>query len=171
MSSSHFRSIPMSTKRIKEPHNLQLANEIGRLRYREGLSRNNLVAELHKIIHPECLLYNKVNYELIKNLETYKRVNISCELVEALCKALHCTRQERANLFLYAGRSVLVGDSNAPDDVAKVLHNVIGLANEDVRELLVIRLDNRHAEELDEKEQCKLVIEALRLLERHLERS
>ncbi len=45
--------------------------------------------------------------------------------------------------------SLLVGDNNAPDDVAKMLHNVIGLVNEEVRELLVIRLGSRHAEELD----------------------
>ncbi len=160
----------MTTKRIWEPRNLELADFIGKLRYREGLSRNDLVAELHKVIPPERSLYNQVSDQLIKNLETGKRVNVSCELLEALSKALRCTRQERANLYLYAGHTVLVGDSNAPDDVAKVLHNIVGLLNDEARELLVIRFGNRHADELDEKEQCKLVIEALRLLERHLER-
>ncbi len=92
----------MTTKRIWEPRNLQLADFIGKLRYREDLSRNDLAAELHKVIPPEHPLYNQVNSDLIKNLETGKRANVSCELLEALCKALHCTHQERANLYLYA---------------------------------------------------------------------
>ncbi len=70
-------------------------------------------------------------------------------------------------LYLYAGYSLLVGDDNAPDDVAKMVHNVVSLVNEEVRELLVIRLGSRHAEELDEKVvSANWIVQALRLLQR-----
>jgi len=165
-----LKNTEKSSVRSKKRCNSQFADFFGKLRYRAGQSRNDLVAELHTVIDPKSSLYKQVSDQLIKGIENGTRVKISCELLEALCKALKCTRQERAKMFLYAGHNVLVDDTNEPDDVAEMLHNIVDLLNTHVHGMLNIRLDGRHVQELDDKEQCELVLQALRLLQRHLER-
>jgi hypothetical protein len=166
----------MLSKRSKEPLaedtqtcNFLFAELLGKLRSRAGLSRNGLVGKLHKTIAPERPLYDLVTDQLIKTLENGTRVNIPCELVEALCEVLPCTPDERRDLFLYARHSPLVGDKT-PDAMAKVLYSIVGLAYEEAMGVLSTASNSQHAGKLNEREQRELAIESLKLVLGHLER-
>jgi transcriptional regulator with XRE-family HTH domain len=83
---------------------------IARLRTLRNLSRAQLVARLYDEIDPSDQIYERINVIWLARLENGRVVKVARPVVEALCRALHCTPRERAWLLLHADRNVLASD-------------------------------------------------------------
>ena len=97
----------MATDGTPEPAAKRCGEAIARLRTLRRWSRAQLVIRLYDELAPEDPNYNSISETWLARLENGRMVKVPRLTVEALCRALRCTAQERATVLLHADRSVL----------------------------------------------------------------
>jgi transcriptional regulator with XRE-family HTH domain len=135
---------------------------IARLRTLRNLSRAQLVARLYDEIDPSDQIYERINVIWLARLENGRVVKVARPVVEALCRALHCTPRERAWLLLHADRNVLASDE--PNETAELLTYVVEQLHRESPEILAALLGSRRACALDELELLEITATALEIV-------
>ncbi|MDW8326740.1 MAG: helix-turn-helix transcriptional regulator [Anaerolineales bacterium] len=151
---------------IAEPAARRAGEEIARLRVSRGWTRWQLATRLLYVMAEDDPTADAVNEAWLARLETGRKVVISRETLEAFCRALNCTRQERARLLLRADRNTLADGSQEPDDAAEALVYVMNQVYAEARHILDDALKQRRAHDLDNAELLELVSKAIRLIAR-----
>ena len=137
---------------------------IARLRTMRRWSRAQLVIRLFDEIAPDDPNYDSISETWLARLENGRMVKVPRQTVEALCRALRCSAQERAWVLLSADRNVLADDISEPCPVAELLTYVVDRLYAETHEALRSLLGQRDVAELDDLEQYELAQSALDLL-------
>ena len=147
-----------------EPAARRCGEEIARLRTSRGWSRAKLIVRLYDQLDLTDPCYDSISEAWLARLEAGHTVKISRQTIEACCCALHCTRQERARVLLYADRNILNSASETPSVVAEVLNLTLDRIGRDAHDIVANLIGPRSAYELDEHEMLELVATALGLV-------
>lgn len=137
---------------------------IARLRTTRRWSRAQLVIRLYDEISPDDPNYESISETWLARLENGRMVKVPRQTVEALCRALRCSAQERAWVLLCADRNVLADDISEPCAIAELLTYVMDRLYAETHEALRSLLGQRDVAELDDLEQYELAQSALDLL-------
>jgi len=151
---------------IAEPAAKRAGKEIARLRVSRDWTRWQLATKLLYVMDENDPSRDAVSEAWLARLETGRKVIISRETLEAFCRALSCTPQERARLLLHADRSVFSNGPEEPDDAAEALNYVMNQVYAEARYILDDALKQRRARDLDNAELLELVSKALCLVSR-----
>jgi transcriptional regulator with XRE-family HTH domain len=140
--------------------------EIARLRTKRNWSRAKLVARLYDELELGDPNFDSISESWLKRLESGQMVKLSRQTLEAICKALNCTPQERVSVLILADRNVFAEADGTTERVAVALTRaLIHLkANPMVHEILGNIIGQRRAEDLDENELLELIVTAERLV-------
>jgi len=149
-----------------EPAAKRAGEEIARLRVSRGWTRWQLATKLPYVMQDKDPSRDAVSEAWLARLETGRKVIINRETLEAFCRALNCTPQERARLLLHADRSVFPNAPEEPDDAAEALAYVMNQVYTEAREVLTDALKQRRARDLDNAELLELVSKAIKLISR-----
>jgi len=133
---------------------------IARLRTARGLSRAKLIARLLDKLDPSDPNYDSISEAWLARLENGRMVKVSREVIEALCKALHCTKRDRAEVLQLYDRNVL----NNNTEVAKLLNQTMDRLYTEAENILTSLLNQRRATDLDEQEMFELTAAALEIV-------
>lgn len=153
----------MSTDGTPEASAKRCGAEIARLRTTRRWSRAKLIARLLEEIDPSDPNYDTLSEAWLSRLEGGRMVKISRQILDALCRALRCSHQERARVFLYADRNVLTPEAHDPDPVAEALNYVMDRLYAETHEVLDSLFNQRRAADLDEEELLELVEKAMEM--------
>ncbi|HKV83076.1 MAG TPA: helix-turn-helix transcriptional regulator [Ktedonobacterales bacterium] len=137
---------------------------IARLRTARRWSRAQLVIRLYDEITPDDPNYESISETWLARLENGRMVKVPRQTIEALCRALRCSSQERAWVLLCADRNVLADDINEPCAIAELLTYVVDRLYAETHEALRSLLGQRDVADLDDLEQYELAQSALDLL-------
>jgi transcriptional regulator with XRE-family HTH domain len=151
----------MAADGTPEPAAQRCGAAVARLRTLRKLSRAQLVARLYDEIDPADHTCERINTTWLARLENGRTVKVTRPMVEALCRALHCTPRERAWLLLHADRNVLAGASDQPTETAELLTYAIDQLHREAPDIVAILLGSRRACELSELELLELTATAL----------
>jgi transcriptional regulator with XRE-family HTH domain len=116
---------------------------IARLRTQRRWSRAQLVIRIYSELSPDDPSYESVSETWLARLENGRMVKIPRQTVEALCRALRCTPQERAHVLLHADRNVLAEPDAEPTLAAEVLTYAMDRLYAEARDLLTTLIDER----------------------------
>ena len=94
-------------------------------------------------------------------------VKVQRQTVEALCRALRCSPQERAWVLLYADRNVLVDAESAPTPAAEALTFVMDRLYAEAGDLLTAMVEQAPANAQDELALFEATAAALEYLIEH----
>jgi hypothetical protein len=108
----------------------RFGDQVERTRRSKGLRPTELVERLYKEIDPNDPILVGINENWLKRLEAGRIVKIPRRLVDAMCRALDCNRQERARILLHADRNIL-GGHEKPSAVAELLNYLLDLLSEE----------------------------------------
>ena len=114
---------------------------IARLRTLRGWSRAQLIIRLYNELPPEDPNYDSISETWLARLENGRMVKVQRQTVEALCRALRCSPQERAWVLLYADRNVLVDADCAPTPAAEALTFVMDRLYAEAGDLLTAMVE------------------------------
>lgn len=154
----------MATDGTPEMAAKRCGEAIARLRTARRWSRAQLVIRLYDEISPDDPNYESISETWLARLENGRMVKVPRQTVEALCRALRCSGQERAWVLLSADRNVLADDVSEPCQVAELLTYVMDRLYSETHEALRSLLGQRDVSELDDLEQYELAQSALDLL-------
>lgn len=144
---------------------------IARLRTLRDWSRTQLLLRLYNELSPADPAYHSLSETWLARLENGRMVKVPRSVVEALCRALRCTPQERARVLLYADRNVLVNEDAEPSPAAETLTYAMDRLYHDAHDVLAALLQQRLPSMLDEMELLEVTEAALRaLIARHQQR-
>jgi hypothetical protein len=151
-----------------EPAARRCGEEIAHLRVSRIWSRAKLIARLFNQIDPNDPNYDSISEAWLARLENGRMVKVPRKMIEAICRALGCTAQERVHVLLYADRNVFSRDDTAPDTVAEALTYTMDRLYVEAWEMLANLIGQRRAQDLDEHELFELTATALELvIKRH----
>jgi hypothetical protein len=119
---------------------------------------------LYDELTPDDPSYDSVSETWLARLENGRMVKVPRTTVEALCRALRCTPQQRAWVLLCADRNVLAEDISEPTEVAEVLTYAMDRLYNEAYEALRGLIGQRDAAELDDVEIFEVTATALNLL-------
>jgi transcriptional regulator with XRE-family HTH domain len=134
---------------------------IARLRTQRRWSRAQLVIRLYSELTPDDPSYESISETWLARLENGRMVKVPRQTVEALCRALRCSAQERAHVLLYADRNILAEADAEPTLVAEALTYAMDRVYAEARDLLTTLLDERQQSALDELELLEVTATAL----------
>ncbi|MBF6589286.1 MAG: helix-turn-helix domain-containing protein [Ktedonobacterales bacterium] len=134
---------------------------VARLRTQRRWSRAQLVIRLYSELSPDDPSYESISETWLARLENGRMVKVPRPTVEALCRALRCTPQERARVLLYADRNVLVESDAEPTPEAEALTYVMDRLYAEARDLLASLLGSCQSVALDELEMLEATAAAL----------
>lgn len=137
---------------------------IARLRTQRRWSRAQLVIRLYSELPTDDPSYESVSETWLARLENGRMVKIPRSTVEALCRALRCSPQERAHVLLSADRNVLADAEQAPTPAAEVLTFAMDRLYREAGELLHQELARRASDALDDLEVLELTAHALQVV-------
>lgn len=147
--------------------------ELARLRVLRGLSRARLVHRLMDEMEEGDPDYDKVSEAWVRRLENGEAEKLLCrQTIEAYCRALKCTVNERYRVLLYADRNVLTVIGSKPTEVAEVLNFAMACLYAEASEILATLILERKASSLNKRELLEITREAIAIiLERTQDRS
>ena len=154
----------MATDGTPEPAAKRCGEAIARLRTQRNWSRTQLLLHLYNELSPSDPCYLSLSETWLARLENGRMVKVPRTTVEALCRALRCTPQERARVLLYADRNVLAENDDEPPAVAEALTYVMDRLHREAGDVLAGPLALHPAALLDDLELLKLTASALDLL-------
>ncbi|HEY7340095.1 MAG TPA: helix-turn-helix transcriptional regulator [Ktedonobacterales bacterium] len=144
---------------------------IARLRTLRGWSRAQLIIRLYNELPPEDPNYDSISETWLARLENGRMVKVQRQTVEALCRALHCSPQERAWVLLYADRNVLVDAESAPTPAAEALTFVMDRLYAEAGDLLTAMVSQQPGIAQDELSLLEATAAALEYVIEHHRRT
>ncbi|MGH2514725.1 MAG: helix-turn-helix domain-containing protein [Ktedonobacterales bacterium] len=154
----------MAADGTPEPAAKRCGEAIARIRTQRRWSRAQLVVRLYNEITSEDPSYESISETWLARLENGRMVKVPRQTIEALCRALRCTAQERSWVLLCADRSVLAGSDAEPNPVAELLTYTMERIYSEAHEALVAMMAQRAAVALDEQEMLEVTAAALETL-------
>src|SRR5215472_2110560 len=154
----------MATDGTPEMAAKRCGEAIARLRTLRRWSRAQLVIRLYDELTPDDPSYDSISETWLARLENGRMVKVPRTTVEALCRALRCTPQQRAWVLLCADRNVLAEDISEPTEVAEVLTYAMDRLYCEAYEALRGLIGQRDVSELDDVEIFEVTATALNLL-------
>jgi transcriptional regulator with XRE-family HTH domain len=154
----------MATDGTPEPSAKRCGEAIARLRTQRRWSRAQLIIRLYDELSPDDPSYDSISETWLARLENGRMVKVPRQTVEALCRALRCSAQERAHVLLHADRSVLTDHTGAPTPVAELLTYAMDRLYTEAHETLNALVGRRQALALDETELLEMTAQALELV-------
>lgn len=151
----------MAADGTPEPAAKRCGEAIARLRTLRRWSRAQLVVRLYNEISPDDPNYDSISETWLARLENGRMVKVPRQTIEALCRALRCTPQERAWVLLCADRSVVATRDEEPTPVAELLTYAMERLYAEAHESLAAMIGSRSAEALDEQELFEVTAAAL----------
>ena len=144
---------------------------IARLRTLRGWSRAQLIIRLYNELPPEDPNYDSISETWLARLENGRMVKVQRQTVEALCRALRCSPQERAWVLLYADRNVLVDAESAPTPAAEALTFVMDRLYAEAGDLLTAMVSQQPGIAQDELSLLEATAAALEYVIEHHRRA
>jgi transcriptional regulator with XRE-family HTH domain len=144
---------------------------IARLRTLRGWSRAQLIIRLYNELPPEDPNYDSISETWLARLENGRMVKVQRQTVEALCRALRCSPQERAWVLLYADRNVLVDAECAPTPAAEALTFVMDRLYAEAGDLLTAMVSQQPGIAQDELSLLEATAAALEYVIEHHRRA
>jgi len=144
---------------------------IARLRTLRGWSRAQLIIRLYNELPPEDPNYDSISETWLARLENGRMVKVQRQTVEALCRALRCSPQERAWVLLYADRNVLVDADSAPTPAAESLTFVMDRLYAEAGDLLTAMVSQQSGIAQDELSLLEATAAALEYVIEHHRRA
>jgi transcriptional regulator with XRE-family HTH domain len=144
---------------------------IARLRTLRGWSRAQLIIRLYNELPPEDPNYDSISETWLARLENGRMVKVQRQTVEALCRALRCSPQERAWVLLYADRNVLVDAESAPTPAAEALTFVMDRLYTEAGDLLTAMVSQQPGIAQDELSLLEATAAALEYVIEHHRRA
>lgn len=158
----------MAADGTPEPAAKRCGEAIARLRTLRRWSRAQVVVRLYNEISPEDPSYESISETWLARLENGRMVKVPRQTIEALCRAMRCTPQERSWVLLCADRSVLAEPDAEPSAVAELLTYTMERLYSEAHEALAAMMGHREAVALEEQEMLEVTAAALEtLLARH----
>jgi hypothetical protein len=154
----------MATDGTPEPAAKRCGEAIARLRTLRRWSRAQLVIRLYDELAPEDPNYNSISETWLARLENGRMVKVPRLTVEALCRALRCTAQERSMVLLHADRSVLAEHDSTPDTTAEALTYIMDRLYHEAYDVFQAMIGQRPITMVDELELLKMTATALDVL-------
>lgn len=154
----------MAADGTPEPAAKRCGEAIARIRTLRRWSRAQLVVRLYNEITPEDPSYESISETWLARLENGRMVKVPRQTIEALCRALRCSPQERAWVLLCADRSVLAEHDAEPNPVAELLTYTMERLYSEAHEALAAMMAERRAVALDEQEMLEVTAAALETL-------
>lgn len=154
----------MAADGTPEPAAKRCGEAIARIRTSRRWSRAQLVVRLYNEITPEDPSYESISETWLARLENGRMVKVPRQTIEALCRALRCTAQERAWVLLCADRSVLAEADAEPNPVAELLTYTMDRLYSEAHEALAAMMREREIGALDEQEMLEVTAAALETL-------
>lgn len=154
----------MATDGTPEPAAKRCGEAIARLRTLRRWSRAQLIIRLFDELAPDDPNYNSISETWLARLENGRMVKVPRQTVEALCRALRCTGQERATVLLHADRSVLAEHDSTPDTAAEALTYIMDRLYHETYDVFQSMIGQRPAASLDEGELLQMTAAALDVL-------
>jgi transcriptional regulator with XRE-family HTH domain len=154
----------MATDGTPEPAAKRCGEAIARLRTLRRWSRAQLVIRLYDELAPEDPNYNSISETWLARLENGRMVKVSRLTVEALCRALRCSPQERATVLLHADRSVLAEHNSTPDAAAEALTYIMDRLYHETYDVFKAMIGQRPIALLGEVELLQMTATALDVL-------
>jgi transcriptional regulator with XRE-family HTH domain len=151
----------MAADGTPEPAAKRCGEAIARLRTLRRWSRAQLVVRLYNEISTDDPNYDSISETWLARLENGRMVKVPRQTIEALCRALRCTPQERAWVLLCADRSVVATRDEEPSPVAELLTYAMERLYAEAHESLAAMIGARPADALDEQELFELTAAAL----------
>jgi transcriptional regulator with XRE-family HTH domain len=151
----------MATDGTPEPAAKRCGEAIARLRTSRRWSRAQLVIRLYDELAPNDPNYNSISETWLARLENGRMVKVPRQTVEALCRALRCSAQERSTVLLHADRSVLAQHDSTPDTIAEALTYVMDRLYHETFDIFEEMIGQRSATLLDETELLQMTAIAL----------
>jgi len=154
----------MATDGTPEPAAKRCGEAIARMRTLRRWSRAQLVIRLYDELAPDDPNYNSISETWLARLENGRMVKVPRQTIEALCRALRCTAQERATVLLHADRSVLAEHGSTPDTTAEALTYIMDRLYHETYDVFKAMIGQRSSAMLDEAELLEMTATALDLL-------
>jgi transcriptional regulator with XRE-family HTH domain len=154
----------MATDGTPEPAAKRCGEAIARLRTVRRWSRAQLVIRLYDELAPEDPNYNSISETWLARLENGRMVKVPRLTVEALCRALRCTAQERSTVLLHADRSVLAEHDSTPDATAEALTYIMDRLYHETYDVFKAMIGQRSVAMLGEVELLQMTATALDVL-------
>jgi transcriptional regulator with XRE-family HTH domain len=154
----------MATDGTPEPAAKRCGEAIARLRTLRRWSRAQLVIRLYDELAPEDPNYNSISETWLARLENGRMVKVPRLTVEALCRALRCTPQERSTVLLHADRSVLAEHNSTPDPAAEALTYIMDRLYHETYDVIKALIGQRPITMLGEVELLQMTATALDVL-------
>lgn len=154
----------MAADGTPEPAAKRCGEAIARLRTLRRWSRAQLVVRLYNEITPDDPCYESISETWLARLENGRMVKVPRQTIEALCRALRCTPQERSWVLLCADRSVLAEADAEPTPVAELLTYAMERLYSEAHEALALMIGQRDAVALNEQELLEVTAAALETL-------
>jgi transcriptional regulator with XRE-family HTH domain len=139
---------------------------IARLRTARGWSRARLLAQVYRELDLEDVTYETLSEAWLARLENGRVVKVSRPVIEALCRALKCTPQERVHVLTYADRNVLYPPSSdeAPDVVAELLNTVMEQIYREAHDVMLTMVGQQRAATLSDLELLEIAAAVIDLV-------
>lgn len=154
----------MATDGTPEPAAKRCGEAIARLRTARRWSRAQFLIRLFDELSPDDPNYDSISETWLARLENGRMVKVPRQTIEALCRALRCTPQERAWVLLHADRSLFTDHDHEPTPAGELLTYVMDQLYTEAREVLNGLVGQRPASELDEAELLDVTAAALDVL-------
>jgi transcriptional regulator with XRE-family HTH domain len=151
----------MAADGTPEPAAKRCGEAIARIRTLRRWSRAQLVVRLYNEITSEDPSYESISETWLARLENGRMVKVPRQTIEALCRALRCSPQERAWVLLCADRSVLAAHDAEPNPVAELLTYTMERLYSEAHEALAAMMAQREVGALDEQEMLEVTAAAL----------
>ena len=154
----------MATDGTPEPAAKRCGEAIARLRTARRWSRAQFLIRLFDELSPDDPNYDSISETWLARLENGRMVKVPRQTIEALCRALRCTPQERAWVLLHADRSLFTDHDHEPTPAGELLTYVMDQLYTEAREVLNGLVGQRPASALDEAELLEVTAAALDVL-------
>jgi len=154
----------MATDGTPEPAAKRCGEAIARLRTARRWSRAQLLIRLYDELASDDPNYDSISETWLARLENGRMVKIPRQTIDALCRALRCTPQERASVLLHADRSVLAEHAAGPTPIAEALTYVMDRLYAEAGEVLGAQVGHQSVAALDELALLEMTASALDLL-------
>lgn len=154
----------MATDGTPEPAAKRCGEAIARLRTARRWSRAQFLIRLFDELSPDDPNYDSISETWLARLENGRMVKVPRQTIEALCRALRCTPQERAWVLLHADRSLFTDHEHEPTPAGELLTYVMDQLYSEAREVLNGLVGQRPASDLDEAELLDVTAAALDVL-------
>ncbi|MFI5273039.1 MAG: helix-turn-helix domain-containing protein [Ktedonobacterales bacterium] len=154
----------MATDGTPEPAAKRCGEAIARLRTARRWSRAQFVIRLFDELAADDPNYNSISETWLARLENGRMVKVPRQTVDAICRALRCTPQERALVLVHADRSVLTDHTHKPTVTGELLTFVMDRLHTEARDVLETLAGHGDVTTLDELEMLEMAATALDLL-------